>query len=183
MTEFSAQGQCLIAMPDLSGGFFEESVVVMCEHDAKGALGFTLNKPSDLSLLTLFRDLDLPAKPELGEITALLGGPVETQRGFVLSQVEHGDCNEPIPGLYINSHTQDLPRYVNELISGKALFVLGYAGWSAGQLTDEMLENSWLTAPWSADLAFDTPIQHRHHKATQTLGFDWFQLSATHGNA
>lgn len=183
MSAFSAQGQLLISMPQLGDGFFADSVIAMCEHDDNGALGFALNKPSEFSLLTLFRDLDLPADPELGKVTAMLGGPVDTQRGFILSDQPIGDCKEPMPGLFVNAHTQHLTEYTQALIQGSALFVLGYSGWSKDQLVGEISENSWLTAPWRPELAFSIPVEQRHHAAIQGLGFDWHQLNSGIGHA
>lgn len=180
---FDLRGQFLISMPGLTGSFFERSVIVMCEHDSNGALGFALNKPSDFSLLTLFRDMDLAVTDALGDVFALLGGPVETQRGFILSRHAVGQCSEATDGLYINTHTSDLVAYTPHLISGEALFVLGYSGWDADQLAQEVRDNAWLAAPYRGDLAFSTPRDSLLERTVASLGFSWNQLTATPGHA
>ncbi len=180
---FDLRGQFLVSMPGLTGGFFERSVIVMCEHDDNGALGFALNKPSDFTLLTLFRDMELPVVDALGDVHALLGGPVETQRGFILSRHALGQCSQAFDGLYINTHTSDLAAYTPHLLSGDALFVLGYSGWEADQLAAEVTDNAWLAVPYNADLAFDGHRETLLERSVATLGFSWNQLSATAGHA
>lgn len=172
----------LIAMPHQEG-FFQDTVIVVCEHDDQGALGFVVNKPVTANLSTVLQEVDL-ASDEDDEVTRVYaGGPVDTERGFVLSRAPIGQCTTPFDELYVTGHASDLLEARTALHQSEALFVLGYAGWSAGQLDQEMADNAWLSLPYRADILFKTPSAARYDRALAPLGIARHQLSQFSGHA
>ena len=177
--------QVLIAMPGMTDPRFEGTVTLICEHSAEGALGVIVNRPTDLSFGAVLRELDLvPGSDEVDSARVLYGGPVAQDRGFVLHRLG-GDFDATLDigdGVRI-SFSLDI---VSEIATGKApdaaLFGLGYAGWSAGQLEEEMLSNAWLTAPSAHDLVFECPFEQRWRKAAESIGVDISRLSSGAGH-
>ncbi len=186
----------LIAMPGLEDETFARSVVYMCEHNARGAMGLIINKPADMSLRLLFDKVDLPLRREdLLQSPVIHGGPVQTERGFVL----HDPIRMEKPqedGGQIYASTLKVPgglemttsRDVLEALSAGAgprrvLVTVGYAAWGEGQLESELGENSWLTVPANADIVFETPIDQRYDKALDLLGLKSWMLSPEAGHA
>lgn len=175
--------QFLIAMPGMGDENFAGSVIYVCEHNADGALGLVINKPTDIRLANLFEKVDLPlARPDLVELPVYYGGPVQTERGFVLHDQEArtGEDGKLRPG-YASSLTvpdgleMTTSRDVLEAISSgdgprRILVTLGYAGWSAGQLESELANNGWLTVSADAAVIFDTPAEQRYNRALGLLG-------------
>lgn len=172
----------LIAMPH-QGGFFQDTVIVVCEHDEQGALGFVINKPLTTNLSAVLDEVDLDSD-SADEVTRVYsGGPVDTERGFVLAQDPIGQSTTPFEGLHITGHASDLPAARSTLHRHEALFVLGYAGWDGGQLDQEMLDNAWLSLPYQPDLLFKTPSAARYERALAPLGIARHQLSQFSGQA
>jgi putative transcriptional regulator len=186
----------LIAMPGLEDETFARSVIYMCEHSERGAMGLIINKPADISMRHLFDKVDLPLRREdLVQNPVLHGGPVQTDRGFVLHdpvQMAPGD-NEAGP---IFASTLSVPgglemttsRDVLEALSSGAgprrvLVTLGYASWGEGQLESELGENTWLTVPASVDVIFDVPLAERYDRALDLLGLKSWMLSPEAGHA
>ena len=183
----------LIAMPGLSDEVFGRSVVYMCEHSQNGALGLVINKPSDILLPQLFEKLDLPLRrPDLMQTPVFQGGPVQTERGFVLHEAI--DSGEPSESVYAS--TMSIPgglemttsRDVLDAMSvgagpAKVFITLGYAAWGEGQLESEITENSWLTVQADPALIFDTPVEQRYEKAMKLLGLEPWMLSRDAGHA
>jgi putative transcriptional regulator len=160
----------LIAMPGLEDALFGRSVIYMCEHSPKGAMGLIVNKPGELSLQDLFDKLDMPLRrADLAASPVLQGGPVQTERGFVLHEpIRMEDPAQDGGSIYAS--TLQVPgglemttsRDVLEALSGGAgprrvLVTLGYASWGEGQLESELAENAWLTVPAQPAIVFDTP--------------------------
>ena len=185
--------QFLIAMPSLREGTFAGTVIYMCEHTDKGALGLVINKPIDIKLKNLFEKVDLSLdRPELAESPVYFGGPVQTERGFVLHESLGGDEDEGghynsslrIPGGLEMTTSKDV---LEALSSGagpkKILVTLGYSGWGAGQLEDEMSRNGWINVSAERDIIFDTPVAERYDKALSLLGIDANMLSGEAGHA
>jgi putative transcriptional regulator len=178
--------QFLIAMPAMADPNFAGSVVYVCEHSDKGALGLVINRPTELTLAGLFDKIDLkleiaPWKDE----PVFFGGPVQTERGFVLHQP---------PGSYSSSLavSDDIAlttsKDVLEAVAagtgpGKLLVTLGYAGWGMGQLEHEIGQNAWLTVAAEAEVIFDTPAEERFAAALKLLGIEAKQLSGLTGHA
>jgi len=185
----------LIAMPGLEDPLFARSVVYLCEHSERGALGLVINKPCDISLKGLFDKLELPLmRADLVEDPVFYGGPVQTERGFVLHEATFQAAEQPADPVY--SSTMVIPgglemttsRDVLEAISSgsgprKVIVSLGYSAWGEGQLEAELVDNSWLTVEADARLIFDTPIDQRYEQALQLLGLQPWMLTTDAGHA
>lgn len=186
MTEHSLAGQLLVAMPNLGDPNFDHTVTFVCEHSADGALGITINRPIGMELRAVFEQLQLSAEAtDLANQPVLRGGPVQTERGFVLheSALDWQATQQVAPAIFVTT-SQDI---LADMAAGKgpkrALMALGYAGWGAGQLDDEVRDNAWLTVPASAELMFDTPIENRWRAAARSIGIDLSTLSPGAGHA
>jgi putative transcriptional regulator len=189
--------QFLIAMPGMTDDNFAGSVVLLCEHTERGALGLVINKPSDIKLGKLFEKVDLSLdREELAEQPVYIGGPVQTERGFVLH--ERGDDDEADPeadgaryssslripgGLAMTTSRDVLEALANGAGPKRVLVTLGYAGWGAGQLEDEVARNGWITVDAQPEVIFDTPIEQRYERALGLLGISQAMLSAQAGHA
>src|SRR5689334_1466458 len=184
----------LIAMPGLADASFAKSVIYLCEHSPRGALGIVINKPSDISLKGLFEKVDLPLeRDDLKGTPVFQGGPVQTERGFVLHEAVAGEAqpDEPVyastmtipGGLEMTTSKDVLEAMSTGAGPRKVLVSLGYSAWGEGQLESELAENSWLTV--GADLAviFDTPVEQRYEKAMGLLGLQSWMLSPDAGHA
>ena len=189
MSEESGQttfhGQFLVSMPDLKDGIFDSSLVLICEHGETGAMGFIVNKPTEFSVHEIFEQLGLDTADTLDrEVSVMTGGPVEPQRGFLLSNHPiTDDVVEILDGLYLASSPDVLPLAVQALNQGDAIFILGYSGWSQGQLESEMAANTWINVPWDSDVIFQIPTSDRQRAALAQLGIDPIQLSQGAGHA
>ncbi|MBX3636168.1 MAG: YqgE/AlgH family protein [Rubrivivax sp.] len=181
--------QFLIAMPGMADETFAGSVVYLCEHTEKGALGLVINKPIDIKLKNLFEKVELNLdREELAEQPVFFGGPVQTERGFVLHEKLGDDAGYnstlSIPGGLAMTTSKDV---LEALADGagprKVLVTLGYSGWQAGQLEDELGRNGWLTVDADPAVIFDTPIEQRYQRALSLLGFDPRMLSQEAGHA
>lgn len=185
----------LIAMPGLADEAFSKSVVYLCEHSGRGALGLVINKPSDINLKRLFDKVELPLRREdLTDALVFQGGPVQTERGFVLHDPTFAEGARPGESVYASTMTipggleMTTSKDVLEALSTGAgprrvLVSLGYSAWGEGQLESELGENSWLTV--GADLAviFDTPVAQRYDRALSLLGLESWMLSPEAGHA
>lgn len=183
----------LIAMPGLSDELFGRSVVFMCEHSERGALGLVINKPSDILLPRLFEKVDLQLhREDLLEQPVFQGGPVQTERGFVLHEALGEGSEETvyastlsIPGGLEMTTSKDVLEAMASGAGPRRVFVsLGYASWGQGQLESEIVENSWLTVPADVDLIFDVPVAERYTRALALLGLQQpWMLSPDAGHA
>ena len=185
----------LIAMPGLEDEAFAKSVVYLCEHSARGALGLVINKPSDINLQGLFDKVELPLRrDDLVGTPVFHGGPVQTERGFVLHEaVFAGDAapSEPVyaatmtipGGLEMTTSKDVLEAMATGSGPRKVLVSLGYSAWGEGQLESELAENSWLTVSADPAVIFDTPVEQRYAKALSLLGLEAFMLSPVAGHA
>jgi putative transcriptional regulator len=179
----------LVAMPGMADETFERTVVYLCEHTEKGALGLVINKPIDIKLKNLFEKVELPLdREELAEQPVFFGGPVQTERGFVLHEKlgEAGGYNSTmsIPGgLEMTTSKDVLEALANGAGPRRVLVTLGYSGWTAGQLEDELGRNGWLNVDADPKVIFDTPVADRYDRALSLLGFDPRMLSQEAGHA
>ena len=185
----------LIAMPSLEDSVFERSVVYVCEHSLNGALGLINNKPTDLMLPELFERIELNfGREDLREMPVLLGGPVQTERGFVLHDPMRGTdaaSNESgyastlriAGGLDMTTSKDVLEALSSGVGPRRVLVTLGYAAWGEGQLESELAKNTWLTVEANADLIFDTPIEQRYDGALGLLGLESWRLAPQAGHA
>ncbi len=185
----------LIAMPGMQDETFSRSVVYLCEHSARGALGLVINKPSDINLKHLFDKVDLPLRrADLTESPVFHGGPVQTERGFVLHEAIVAEAPNAAESIYASTMTipggleMTTSKDVLEALSTgagprKVLVSLGYSAWGEGQLESELAENSWLTVEADSAVIFDTPVDQRYDKALLLLGLQSWMLSPEAGHA
>ena len=176
----------LIAMPSLEDGNFSRSVTYICEHDENGALGITINRASEISLLEILLQLQItPVSDEINNQTILNGGPVQIDRGFILhSPAGNWESSLKVTDTIAVTTSQDIMQSIaNNQGPEKALIALGYAGWGPGQLEYEMSENTWLSCPATEDIIFNTPIEKRLATAAMLLGIDLQLLSNQTGHA
>jgi putative transcriptional regulator len=179
--------QFLIAMPGMADPQFSGAVIYLCEHSQRGALGLIINKPTDINVSDLFDKVELSlGSAEIGETPVYFGGPVQTERGFVL----HDSANNAytsslaIPGgLEMTTSRDILEALANGAGPKRMAIMLGYAGWSAGQLEDELGRNGWLSVDADPAVIFDTPCEQRFNKALALLGVDPSFLSSEAGHA
>lgn len=184
--------QFLIAMPGMADPNFAGSLIYLFEHTQKGAMGLVVNRPTEVDLATLFDKIELKL-----EIAPLLkqpvyfGGPVQIERGFVLHESDPGvsySSSLIIPGGLTMTTSKDVLEAVASGSGPKHfLMTLGYAGWSAGQLEEEITFNGWMNVPLAreqmTDIIFNTPSSQRYQKTISHLGFDLADLSGEAGHA
>ena len=185
----------LIAMPGLQDEAFAGSVVYLCEHSERGALGLVINKPSDINLRALFEKVELPTnQADIGDAPVFQGGPVKTERGFVLHEPVFANPPENTEPVYASTMTipgglelTTSKDVLEALATGsgprKVLVSLGYSAWGEGQLESELAENSWLTVDADPAVIFDTPVEQRYSKALMLLGLEAWKLSPDAGHA
>lgn len=176
----------LIAMPSLADPNFSQTVTLICDHSDRGALGIIVNKSLNMSLGDVFTQLGLDyMRSSASERAVLRGGPVQTERGFVLHR-RSGAWESTLPvssGLQLTTSRDILDALAAGQGPEEAVVALGYAGWEAGQLEEEIVQNAWLTVNASERLLFETPLEERWHEAGQLLGIDLSRLSPDAGHA
>ena len=193
-TPINLTNHFLIAMPGLEDESFSRSVVYLCEHSERGALGLIINKPTDISLRKLFDKVDLSlGRADLGDDLVFQGGPVQTERGFVLHDpmwVQEADeesiyaSTMMIPGGLEMTTSKDVLEALAEGAGPRRVLVtLGYASWGEGQLESELAENSWLTVGADQSVIFETPAEQRYDRALGLLGLQTWMLSPEAGHA
>jgi putative transcriptional regulator len=178
--------QLLIAMPGMADPNFSSTVTLICEHTNEGALGIVINRPLTLQLGGLFQQMDVSnVSPNVAQEPVLMGGPVGQERGFVLHDSEQ--CFENSVAVSNDIQLTLSRDIIDKLAMGEgpkqSLVAIGYAGWDAGQLENEMLANSWLNVPASPDIVFETPFEDRWALAANKLGIDISQISPDAGHA
>ncbi|OIP15094.1 MAG: hypothetical protein AUK53_04540 [Betaproteobacteria bacterium CG2_30_59_46] len=176
----------LIAMPAMTDPYFAKSLTYVCEHTEQGALGVVINKPIEMTLKMLLDQVGIEFGAEQhAEELVHFGGPVQMDRGFVL----HQPLGEWMSTLAVNERvalttSKDILEAVGRGQGPYKLLVsLGYAGWAAGQLEQELAQNAWLTVPASATVIFDLPWEQRLPAAMQLLGIDFASLADGAGHA
>lgn len=183
--------QFLIAMPGMADDRFAGAVVYLCEHNDQGALGLVVNKPVDINLGELFEKIDLSLEDTaLAGQPVYFGGPVQTERGFVLHDARPADeaaaynSTLTVPeGLAMTTSKDVLEAIARGEGPKRVLVTLGYSGWGAGQLEDELGRNGWLTVQADPRIIFDTPVDERYAQALALLGIDPRMLSQEAGHA
>lgn len=184
--------QLLIAMPGMVDDTFAGSVVYLCEHNSRGAMGLVINRPTDIDLEHLFGKIDL--KLEIAPLMhqpVYFGGPVQPERGFVLHQhlsdIQYSSSLDVPGGLSMTTSKDVLEAVSSGKGPGKFMMTLGYAGWGAGQLEDEISQNGWLNVSTNLDnlseIIFETPCEYRYESVMNLLGFDPSHLSGEAGHA
>ena len=176
----------LIAMPNMVDPYFAKSLTYICEHNDQGALGVVVNRPIDLSLQALFERINLQLEPrELHGIPVYFGGPVQTDRGFVLHKPV-GEWHSTLKvrdSLGLTTSKDILEAVGRGSGPAKMLVTLGYSGWAAGQLEHELGQNAWLTVEAGEQIIFDLPAEEKLPAAMELLGVDFASLSEDTGHA
>lgn len=184
----SLTGRVLVAMPGIGDDRFERSVIFICAYDAEHAMGLTINRPiNELTLPDLLERLGIPHQAPVPREFVLQGGPVESDRGFVLHTDDYGDDEST---LRVRGGIALTPtRHVLEALAGKsprprrAVLALGYAGWGPGQLERELQQNVWLVSEPNEALVFDDDHDRKWAQALALIGVDPAQLSPAAGRA
>ena len=179
--------QFLIAMPAMDDPNFAQTVTLVCEHSDRGALGIVINRTLPMTLGEVFEQLGLDSqRSRVNAQPVLRGGPVQTERGFVLHSptATKWESSLPFSGrMHLTTSRDILDALAAGEGPGSAVIALGYAGWDAGQLEDEMARNAWLTVDADERLLFATPVEQRWHAAARLLGIDLRSLSSDAGHA
>ncbi len=187
-------GQMLIAMPSMRDERFARTLIYVCAHSSEGAMGIVVNQPAaDISFPDLLVKLDvIPAAERIqlprraGTIKVLKGGPVETQRGFVLHSADFFIENSTLPideGICLTATLDILKAIARDEGPASAVLALGYAGWAPGQLENEIQHNGWLHCTADPDLVFGNDTGGKYEKAMGKLGVDLGMLSSEAGHA
>jgi len=180
----------LIAMPNLEDPEFFHTVSYICNHDESGAMGVTLNRQLDIGLGDLLEHLAMPTDdPDIASIPVYAGGPVQSDRGFVLHQTPKTNDTEWDASIIVtDSISLTMSQDIIEAIAlnegpQRFLIMLGYAGWSEGQLEYEIMSNAWLSGLANEDVIFDTPVEQKWDQAAKLLGVELGLLSTDIGHA
>ncbi len=187
-------GQLLVAMPGMTDERFARSVIYLCAHSADGAMGIILNRPASVrnfpELLEQLRVIDSDERIKLPsaakDIQVLFGGPVQTDRGFVLHSADFHIRNSTLPideDVSLTATIDILRAIAMGEGPDRALLALGYAGWGAGQLENEIQLNGWLHCPADPAIVFDRDLDTKYSRALRSIGIDLASLSVTAGHA
>jgi putative transcriptional regulator len=183
----SLAGYFLIAMPSMGDPNFERGITFICQHSEDGAMGLMVNRRSDFNLGDVLKQMNMPCERTAVAATPVLtGGPVQPERGFVLHALsEHAwessyRINE---ALGVTTSRDILAAMADGDGPSRALVTLGYAGWGAGQLEQELLANAWLTVRATDHILFDTPLDDRWNAAVASMGINPSQLTTYSGRA
>lgn len=184
--ENTLAGKLLLAMPSMGDPRFSRAVIFMCAHDEFGAMGIILNHPLEgVALSELFEQLDIECVPANDHIQVMSGGPVEKARGFILHSKEfrQEDTVDIDENFAVSGTIDALKAIASGAGPDEMLFALGYAGWSAGQLDEEMHHNAWLVVDPDKAIVFDTEPENRWETAIKKLGIEPGMLSSEAGRA
>jgi putative transcriptional regulator len=179
-------GQLLVATPVIDGGGFQKSVIYIFAHSAEGAMGLIINQPVErINYASLLEGLDLPKDAGAKEIPVYSGGPVERARGFVLHSNDYHRDFTLARGNELSVTASS--AILNDIVEGRgprhAALIVGYSGWSAGQLETEIEANSWISVPATEKLMFGTENELKWATASKSLGIDMAFFSTTVGHA
>jgi len=186
MTSMQLTNQYLIAMPQMEDPNFHHTTTYICEHNNEGAMGLIINRPLELNLSEILEQIDIKvSEPLLSEMPVYYGGPVQEERGFVLHPPEgQWESTVTITEQLAITTSKDILINIAEGQGPKQFIVtLGYAGWGAGQLEQELAANAWLNGPADTSIIFDTPVDERWSAAAKTMGIDLSLLSGESGHA
>jgi len=182
----SLTNQFLIAMPNLEDPNFEHTVAYVCEHNEQGAMGIIINRPMKTQLGEILMHMGIESSlTDINHQAVYEGGPVQSERGFVI-HFPAGQWESSLTiseNIAVATSTDILTAMANNQGPENALVALGYAGWSAGQLEDEILDNTWLHGPASSDILFHLPSEQRWAAAAALLGVDLNLISHQTGHA
>ncbi len=176
----------LIAMPSLVDPYFSHSVTYICEHNENGAIGIVINRPLDINLIEVFKQMDIEStNANADTFPVLCGGPLHPERGFVL-HTPGGNWRSTLEmssEISVTTSRDILQAIAQNLGPSNVVVSLGYASWVAGQLEKEIVSNMWLVCPATPDILFNTPLPDRWDAAVRALGIDINNLSSSIGHA
>ncbi len=176
----------LVALPSLADSTFARSVTLICQHDDNGAMGVVVNQASEYTLGDVLEQMDIACDDgDLRAVPVLNGGPVHAERGFVVhDDPRPWDSSLTVAeGLYLTTSRDILEAVAAGNGPRNVLVTLGCAGWGAGQLEQELAENSWLPVPADAGLLFATPLDERWQLAASRIGVDLNRITGYSGHA
>tara|TARA_R110000822_G_scaffold187752_14_gene326700 strand:- start:11211 stop:11792 length:582 start_codon:yes stop_codon:yes gene_type:complete len=176
----------LIAMPGLIDPNFSHAVIYICEHTQEGAMGLVVNHPLEIPLSQVFEQFEIDYSPGVGAQSLLSGGPVQTDRGFILHRPtgQKWESTQTISNdISLTASKDIIPDIARERGPHDLIIALGYSGWGPGQLEEELANNAWLTVPADADIVFNVPFDQRAGAAAAKIGIDLNQLSVNAGHA
>lgn len=182
----SLRDHFLLAMPCLSQGIFSHSITYICEHGETGAMGIIINQALDLSVSDIFEHLQIAPLQDFSSEPVMAGGPVQMDHGFVLHRGSARTWEASLkvtPEITLTTSRDILRAIARNEGPEDHLIALGYAGWSAGQLEQELADNSWLTLPGDSEIIFGTPADQRLGAAAAMLGIDMNLISNQAGHA
>lgn len=186
MQSINLTNQFLIAMPGLEDPNFHRSVTYICAHNEEGAMGIIINRPMGLVLGEVLEQMDIHINDEkISQIPIYQGGPVQADRGFVLHQpIENWEYSIEVCSEIGVATSRDILKAIADGKGPPSTFIaLGYAGWSAGQLEEEIKNNAWLNAPADSSIIFNAPVEKRWESAVALAGIDPGRLSSNIGHA
>lgn len=186
MNALTLKHQLLIAMPQMGDPNFEQTVTYVVEHSEEGAMGLTLNRPVTISLADILADMEINIEvPPSASHRVVAGGPVQQEAGFVMHPAStQWQSSLPLGhGLALTTSRDILEALAIGEGPEQSLICLGYAGWGAGQLEQELADNAWLVAPASRALILDTPFEQCWHDAANSLGVDIHLLTQQPGHS
>ncbi len=181
------EGQLLVATPNVMGGGFKQSVILICAHSSEGAMGLIVNHTlPNVDYRELFEQFDLPTGKIDDSKSVHYGGPVEMNRGFVIYRHENkfiDDAMLQMGDMAISGSIDLLKQIAKGEGPKERILALGYAGWSSGQLEEEIEDNSWISVPVDSSLVFDKNNDTKWHRAAFANGIDLNKLSTVAGHA
>ena len=176
----------LIALPSVSGGFFEHTLTYLCEHDEKGAMGLVINQHMGVHTSEILGEMNIEHGDDMLDEPVLAGGPVQQERGFILHRRDGREWQNSLnlnDYIALTTSPDILKAFADNSVPDGAFVCLGYAGWDAGQLEQELLDNCWLTLPADPEILFDLPVEQRYDAALAKLGVRAEQLTHFSGHA
>lgn len=179
-------GHVLVAMPGMDDPRFARAVVLLCQHNEDGAMGLVVNRLSDYRLSEILAQMQISdVHADFADRPVLAGGPVQTDRGFVLHEgaTDWDSTLRIADALAVSTSRDVLERIAAGTGPTRFLLMLGFSGWGPGQLESELADNAWLTVPADNELLFDVPLEMRWQAATSRLGVDPGQLAGYAGHA
>jgi len=179
------RNQFLIAMPSLNESIFSHTITYICDHSDDGAMGLVINQPLGINMSEIYQQLECTDVDHHRDEAVLCGGPVQPERGFILhTPDQRWESSLAVSEDIMLTASRDIIDAMSRNQGpDKFLVALGYAGWDAGQLEDEIANNAWLTLPAEASILFDTPIEQRWSAASKSLGIDLNLISGIAGHA
>lgn len=186
MQQTDLTNQFLISMPSLKDPNFEKTVTYICAHNEDGAMGIVINKPLEIGLGEIFVQMEIPVdNADANNQAVFQGGPVHIDHGFILHQSNREWDSSIIvsPEISVTTSKDILEAIADGDGPVESLVALGYAGWSAGQLEQELMDNAWLTGPADTDIIFNTSSDQCWERAAQHIGVDLEKLSSDIGHA